>query len=139
MPEICLKNQFFGIFSRFHHQFFLFFCTKNVAEPDFWKIFFPADNAGNKPEKPVFWHFLEILPLAFSDFLHKDAYQDCSKHGRVRFLRKIFSVRKYRKYTGNRRFCRFPSDFFLTFRCFFHTNIIYNNVHHQAWLNCQYN
>ena len=50
-----------------------------------------------------------------------------------------FSGRKYRKYTGNCRFCRFSLDFFLTFRCFFHWNIIYNNFHHQAWLNCQYN
>ena len=36
--------------------------------------FFPAENAGNMPEKPVFWHFLEISSLVFSDFLHKDAY-----------------------------------------------------------------
>ena len=36
-------------------------------------IFFPAENAGNMPEKPVFWHFLEISSLVFSDFLHPDA------------------------------------------------------------------
>ena len=42
MPEICRKNRFFGIFSRFHHLFFLIFCTKmrirnvkNVTESDF--------------------------------------------------------------------------------------------------------
>ena len=26
------------------------------------------------PEKPVFWHFLEISSLVYSNFLHKDAY-----------------------------------------------------------------
>ena len=34
--------------------------------------------------------------------------------------------------TGNRRLFPYIS-------LFFHTNISYNNVHHQAWLNCQYN
>ena len=57
------------------------FCTltqndnaQNVAEPDFRKKKFPAENAGNMPEKPVFWHFFEILLLDFSEILHKDAY-----------------------------------------------------------------
>ena len=63
---------------------------QNVMEPDFRKTFFPVENAGNMPEKPVFWHFLEISSLVFSDFLLKDAYQQCPKHGRVRFLKKIF-------------------------------------------------
>ena len=38
------------------------------------KRIFPAENAGNMPENPVFWHFLEISSLVFSDFLLKDAY-----------------------------------------------------------------
>ena len=50
MLEINRKNRFFGIFSRFHHQF-------------------------------------------FSDFLHKDAYQQCPKHGRFQFLIKKFFFR----------------------------------------------
>ena len=57
--------------------------SKMRRRPIFEKHFFPAENAGNIPEKPVFWHFIEILPLVFSDFLHKDAYWDCSKHSRV--------------------------------------------------------
>ena len=40
----------------------------------FEKNNFPAKNAGNIPEKPVFEHFLEISSLVFSHFLHKDAY-----------------------------------------------------------------
>ena len=41
--------------------------------------------------KTVFFlHFLEFSSVAFSDFLQKDAYLQCSKHGRVRFLRKNF-------------------------------------------------
>ena len=42
------------------------------------------------PEKPVFWDFLEISSFVFPDFLLKNANQQSSKHGRARFLRKIF-------------------------------------------------
>ena len=78
-----------------------------MTEPDFRKTFFPAENAGNMPEKPVFWHFLEISSLISSDLLHKNAFYVCAKHSRVRFLRKNFSDRKCWKYAGNCRFCRF--------------------------------
>ena len=95
-------------------------CQSPISE----KHIFPAENTGNMPEKPVFWHFLEISSLVFSNFLHKEAYQECSTHARVRLLRNFFSGRKYRKYAGNRRFCRFSLDFFLIFRVFFsHKNI----------------
>ena len=40
------------------------------------------------------------------------------------FWEKIFSNRKCRKYVGNSRFCRFSSDYFLIFRCFFHTKTL---------------
>ena len=36
--------------------------------PIFEKNFFPVENAGNMPEKPVFWHFLEISSLVFQIF-----------------------------------------------------------------------
>ena len=39
-----------------------------MTEPDFRKTYFPAENAGNMPEKPVFWHFLEISSLVFCIF-----------------------------------------------------------------------
>ena len=62
-PEVCRKNRFFGIFSRFHHQFFLFFfwffaqrCgnVQNMAESDFWeKNFFLLE----MPEIAVFKEF----------------------------------------------------------------------------------
>ena len=85
---------------------------------------FPAENAGNMPEKPVFGHFLEISSLVFSDFLHKDASDLCEK---------FFPGQKYRQFAGNRRFCRFSSDFFLYFVVFSHKNIINKNAHHKAW------
>ena len=55
MPEICRKNRFFGIFSKFRHWFFLIFCTKMHISvfPKTWlspiceKNSFPAENAGN--------------------------------------------------------------------------------------------
>ena len=39
--------------------------SKMWLSPIFEKHIFPAENAGNMPEKPVFWHFLEISSLVF--------------------------------------------------------------------------
>ena len=43
-------------------------------EPDFRKNDFPAEDAGNMPENPVFGIFSRFYHLVFSDFLLKDAY-----------------------------------------------------------------
>ena len=48
--------------------------SKMWQSPIFEEHIFPAENAGNMPEKPVFRHFLKISSLVFADFLHKDAY-----------------------------------------------------------------
>ena len=48
--------------------------SKMYPSPIFEKQIFPAENAGNMPEKPVFLHFLEISSFVLSDFLHKNAY-----------------------------------------------------------------
>ena len=40
------------------------------------------------------------------------------------FWEKFFYGRKYGKYAGNCRFCKFSLDFFHIFRCFFHTLVI---------------
>ena len=37
----------------------------NPQSPISGKNFFPAENAGNMPENPVFWHFLKISSLYF--------------------------------------------------------------------------
>ena len=42
--------------------------SKMWPSPIFKKHIFPAENAGNMPEKPVFWHFLEISSLVFIYF-----------------------------------------------------------------------
>ena len=39
-----------------------------MTEPDFRKTFFSAENTGNMPEKPVFWHFPEISLFVFLVF-----------------------------------------------------------------------
>ena len=39
-------------------------------------------------------------------------------------MRNFFSGRNYRKYAGARHFWRFSLDFFLLFRCFFHSKIL---------------
>ena len=71
----------YQLFSRLAHKFFLIFGTKmqngnskNVTEPDFWKKISSAENAGNMPEKQVFWHFLGISSFVFPDFLHQNGY-----------------------------------------------------------------
>ena len=75
------EKQYFLNISSCTWYFFMKFRTltqndyvQNVTEPDFFKKNFPAENAGNMPEKPVFWHFLEVLLLVFSDFLHQDVH-----------------------------------------------------------------
>jgi len=108
---------------------------KMWRSPIFEKYFFPAENARNMPENRFFLHFLEFSSLAFSDFLQKDAYLQCSKHGRVRFLRKNFFRLKMPEIAV---FADFHWIFSLySFLCFLHKNIIDNNAHHQAWFNCQ--
>ena len=47
--------------------------SKIWPSPIFEKRIFPAENAGNMPEKLVFWPFFEISSLVFSIFLHRDA------------------------------------------------------------------
>ena len=42
--------------------------SKMWPSPIFKKRIFPAENAENMPEKPVFWHFLEISSLVYSNF-----------------------------------------------------------------------
>ena len=93
--------------------------SKMWPSPIFEKHIFLAENAGNMPEKPVFWHFLEILSLVFSIFCSKMCISNTHNMAESDFWEKFFSGRKCRKYAGNRRFCRFSLDFFLIFRCFF--------------------
>ena len=69
------------------HRKYIYFCSRHHPSPiykrdlkkrrnfpDFWKTIFPAENAGDMPEKPFFWHFLKISSLVFLDILQKDAY-----------------------------------------------------------------
>ena len=58
MPE----NRFFGIFSRFHHLFFLIFCTKtrisnaqNIAESNFYEHFFSGRKCRKSPSLQIFF------------------------------------------------------------------------------------
>ena len=72
--------------------------SKMWRSPIFEKNNFPAENAGNMPEKPVFWHFLDSSSLVFSDFLHKDAYYSNAQNmAEPDFWERIFSGQKCRK------------------------------------------
>ena len=69
IPEICRKNRFFGIFSRFHHWFYLIFCTKmrisnahNIGQVRFLrKNFF-------RPKMPEICRKLPFLQILFGLF-----------------------------------------------------------------------
>ena len=76
------------VFSDFWHEGAKWQCPKCDGVRFSKNIFFQAENAGNMPEKPVFWHILEISSLVFSDFLQKDLFEQCPNE--VRFLRILF-------------------------------------------------
>ena len=123
-PEIWVFWTFLEIlsfvFSDFMHNDAKWQCPKCDRARFSKKKFFPAENAGNMPEKPVFGHFLEISSLVFFWFFaQKMRVSNAQNMAESHFWEKFFSVRKYRKYAGNRRFCRFSLDFILLFRCFF--------------------
>ena len=88
MPEICRKNRFFGIFSRFHHQFFLIFSIKmriiallkTWSRPIFEKKSFPAENPGNMPEIVVFTDFVRTFSLYFVVFSLKNITNNNAHH-----------------------------------------------------------
>ena len=128
-PSVRLLPAFLGIGSLVFFWFLAQRCKmampKKWRSPIFRKKFFPAENAGNMPEKPVFWHFLEILSLVFSNFLQRYVLAMPMTWPSPIFEKNFFPAEN----AGNRRFCRFCSDFFLRFRCFF-TFIANNNAHH---------
>ena len=65
-------------------------------------------------------HFLEISSLVFSNFFAQRCLLAMLLTWPSPICDKIFlSGRKYRKYAGNRRFCRFSMDFLHIFRCSF--------------------
>ena len=111
--------------------------AQKVTEPDFQKNNFPAENAVNMPEKPVFRHFLEISSLVFSDFFAPRCVLAIFKT----WLSPIFEKNFFpAENTGNMPelaiFADFHWTFFLYVVVFSLKNIINNNAHHQAWFNC---
>ena len=75
--------------------------------PIFNQCTFPTENAGNMPEKPVFWRLLEISPSVFTDFLFKNVVDSNSQYfvkiagtadcraGKVDFLQFLSSLTQY--------------------------------------------
>ena len=88
---------------------------KMWRSPIFEKHFFPAENAGNMPGKPVFWHFFEILLVFFWFFAQRCVLIMPKIWPSPIFEKNFFPAENF----GNRRFCRFSFDFFFIFRCFF--------------------
>ena len=92
IQEICRKNRFFGIFSRFYFSAFLIFCTKmrisnsqKWLSPIFEKHFFPAENTGNIPELAIFADFHWTFSLNFVVFHTKTLLitMPTIKHGSI--------------------------------------------------------
>ena len=97
--------------------------SKIWPSPIFEKHIFPAENAG----KPVFWHFLEISSLVSFWFFAQ------------RYVLGMFFRPKMSEICRKWPFWQIFIGLFPYISLFFHTNIINNNVHHQAWFNRQYN
>ena len=76
-PSARLLPTFLGVgslvFSNFLHNYAKWRFPKSDGSW-FSKKKFSGQKWRKYAGKPVFWHFLEILSLFFSDFLHKDAY-----------------------------------------------------------------
>ena len=115
--------------------------AQNVTEPDFRKKSFPAENTENMPEKPVFWHFLEISSLVFSNFLHKDAYKQYPKYGvfELDFWETFFLAENARNIPEIAAFADFHLTFSLLYLCFFTQKRYYNNSHDKTSCICLYN
>ena len=94
---------------------------KMWRSPIFGKNFFPAENAGNMPENPVFWHFLEILSLVFPDFLLKDVYCRAGKTGFLQFL-ESYSI------FYSSIFAPFVRSLFHSFTCLFFRSFAFSFV-----------
>ena len=120
-----------------------FWCEITIPKmwrsPIFEKHFFLAENAGNTPEKPVFWHFLEISSLVFPDLLHvKMRIRNAQNMAESDFWEKFFSAENAENMPEIAVF----ADFYWTFSLislFFHTKTFFitNNANHQACFNCQ--
>ena len=83
------------------------------------------------PEKPVFWHFLEILQLVFSDFLHKMDIRIAQNMAESDFWEKIFPVENtgnIPEIAGKTRFLAFSRDFTISFFWFFCTKMCIRNA-----------
>ena len=90
------------------------------------------------PEKPVFWHFLEISSLVFSYFFS----QRCVLGMPTTWLRPIYKKIVFpTENAGNMPKIAVFADFRWTFSLYFvvfsHKNIIDNNINHEEWFTFQ--
>ena len=97
--------------------------SKMRSSPIFEKHIFPAENAGNMPEKPFFGIF-SIFHNQFSlIFCIKMRISNAQNMAEFDFREKIFFRPKMPEICRKSPFLQiFIGYFFLIFRCFFHTN-----------------
>ena len=72
-----------------------------------------------KCRKNRFLAFSRDFIISFFWFFAQRCVSNAQNMAESDFEKIFFSGWKYWKYAGNRRFCRFSSDLFLIFRCFF--------------------
>ena len=82
------------------------------------------------PEKPVFWHFLEIFAIVFFWFFAQSCLLAMPKTWLSPILENMPEIAVFAN------FVRVFSSYFVVFP---HKNIINNNTHHQACFNCHKN
>ena len=93
--------------------------------PIFDKNFFPAENAGNIPEKPVFLHFLEISSIVFFlIFYSKMQIRNVQNMAESNLRENFFPAEN----TGNMLEIAVSADFLWTFSTYFvvlfHTKVL---------------
>ena len=96
-----------------------------MRETDFRKTFFGAENAGNMPEKPIFWHFLEISSFVFPDSCTKTGISNPQNMVESNFWEHFFPAENAGNMPEIAVSADFLFDFFHIFRCFFfHTKTL---------------
>ena len=121
------KTVFLAISRDFIISFFQFFAQRCILamlitwpSPIFDKKFFPAENTGNMPEKPVSWHFLEISSLVFLIFCTKMCISNAHNMAESDFWEKFFPAENAGNMPEIAVFADFHWTFFPYISLFFH-------------------
>ena len=138
------KTGFLAFSRDFIICFYWFFAQRRVlAMPKIWlspipeKNFFPAENAGNMPEKPPFWHFPRDSVIIFFLLFAQRCVLAMFKTWPSPIFENNFFRPKMPEICRQLPFLQILFGLFLILRCFFTENVINSDANHLAWFICQ--